>query len=137
MTNGDRAEGGGFRPQRHGVAYALLLAWCAGVWFLSSRPDPGDTIGFAVDLPDWLLHGIEYAVGGILAAAAFSHLRSPLGVVTAIAFCVAYGVLDEWHQSHVPGRHADLGDVAADTVGTVLGVLAWTAFAGRSPSSAP
>lgn len=129
MTSGANSDGGGFVARRHGAAYALLLLWCAVVWFLSSRPDPGDTLGFWIDLPDYVLHGVEFAAGGLLAAAAFSHLRPPLAVAAALSFCIAYGLLDEWHQSFVPGRFSDFGDVVADTVGAAIGILvfAWIA----------
>ena len=136
MTSGDGASGR-FEPRRHGVAYALLAAWCAVVWFLSSRPDPEDTVGFRVPLPDYVLHGVEYAAGGLVAACAFSHLRRPLGGVCAFLFCVTYGVIDEWHQSFVPGRDADLGDAAADTVGAAIGVLAYGWIARRVRDRAP
>jgi len=44
----------------------------------------------------------------------------------AIGLTIAYGVSDEWHQSFVPGRHADLLDLAADAVGACLALLvAW------------
>jgi VanZ family protein len=108
--------------RRHGVAYVVLAMWCALVWYLSSKPDPGDTVGFFIDLPDYILHGAEFAAGGLVAARAFSHLRNPLGWLTALIFCVLFGVLDEWHQSYVPGRCADFKDVLADSIGASFGV---------------
>jgi VanZ family protein len=42
----------------------------------------------------------------------------------AITLTVAYGFLDEWHQSFVPGRMPDWRDIAADTFGAVLAMLA-------------
>ncbi len=129
MTIETAAPVDGFRPRHHGPAYALLAAWCALVWYLSSRPDPGDTVGFLVELPDYVLHGAEFAAGGFLAARAFSHLRAPPGWLTAICFCVFFGVLDEWHQSYVPGRCADLADVLSDGIGAVLGIALYVAAA--------
>ena len=111
-----------FSWRRHGIAYVALGVWCALVWVLSSKSDPGDSVGFVIDLPDYVLHAIEYAAGGLVAARAFSHLRSPLSGTTALAFCVVYGVLDEWHQSFVPGRDASFSDVAADAVGALAGI---------------
>ncbi len=119
-THTDQIDG--FRPQYHGPTYALLAVWCALVWYLSSRPDPGDTVGILIDLPDYVLHGAEFAAGGFLAARAFSHLRVPPAWLTAFTFCVVFGVLDEWHQSFVPGRCADLADVLADGVGALIGI---------------
>ena len=41
----------------------------------------------------------------------------------------AYGLLDEWHQTLVPGRDASLGDAVADALGVLLGftVFMWLA----------
>jgi VanZ family protein len=55
------------------------------------------------------------------------------GLVAAV-LATAYGVTDEWHQSFVPGRNAELDDLAADALGAVVavGVLwAWSII-GRS-----
>lgn len=42
----------------------------------------------------------------------------------------AYGALDEWHQSFIPGRNAAWTDVALDSLGALL-LLAVTIFAQR------
>lgn len=49
----------------------------------------------------------------------------------AIALTVAYGFIDEWHQSFVPGRMPDWRDIAADTVGAVLAMLVVRWIAGQ------
>jgi VanZ family protein len=76
------------------------------------------------DVPDWLSHATVYLVLAVLAARAFTagealDLRL---AACAFAFCVAYGISDEWHQSFVPGRHADPWDVAKDAAGALAGV---------------
>jgi VanZ family protein len=45
-------------------------------------------------------------------------------VLGAWAIAVAYGVTDEWHQSFVPGRSAELRDLAADAMGALLAAIA-------------
>ena len=50
---------------------------------------------------------------------------------------VAYGVLDEWHQSFVPGRTPDGGDLIADAAGVVLGLLAFRLLISRHVSGHP
>jgi len=42
--------------------------------------------------------------------------------VRASVLAIAYGATDEWHQSFVPGRDAELLDLAADAVGVVAAV---------------
>jgi VanZ family protein len=44
-------------------------------------------------------------------------------VLLAIALGWEYALLDEIHQSLVPGRISSLGDWTADAAGTVAGVL--------------
>lgn len=36
------------------------------------------------------------------------------------AFCVLYGVSDEFHQLFVPGRSCEIGDLCADAAGALL-----------------
>jgi len=120
-------------PAAHAVRILLLLGWCGVVWYLSDRPDPRGTVGIPLELPDWLLHGSEYAAGGFLAR----HALRPLVVSrlpVPFLFCCAWALLDEWHQSFVPGRDAAFGDVVADAVGAALGVVAhatWVALRAR------
>jgi VanZ family protein len=45
----------------------------------------------------------------------------------ALALCIAYAGLDEWHQAYVPGRSAALADVLVDAGGCCLGWLAFKA----------
>ncbi len=39
----------------------------------------------------------------------------------AVVATTVYGVSDEWHQSFVAGRNADVADVVADLAGSVIG----------------
>jgi VanZ family protein len=50
--------------------------------------------------------------------------RAPL--LGAFLFSVVYGVMDEYHQRHVPGRISDVNDLLADAGGALLFVgIAW------------
>lgn len=48
---------------------------------------------------------------------------------TAFAVACLYGITDELHQGAVPGRHPDVGDFVADSIGAFLGSLGgrWSA----------
>jgi VanZ family protein len=94
------------------------------IFYVSSR-----TVEFPLSLPgrhaDKALHILEFAVLGWLLAFGFSRIRSlsPRGRIAAVLLTGAVlGILDEVHQSFVPGRHADAWDVAADIVGIALGL---------------
>jgi len=119
---------------RRVLFWIALAAWCAATWLLSSRSHPDRDLG--VSLPDWLAHGIEYAVGGFCAYGAFRTVGKGRTASLAIAFCVLWGLGDEWHQSFVPGRDSALADVLADGAGGALGTLVHTLLgpASRPPS---
>jgi hypothetical protein len=107
-----------------------------GVIFVaSSIPDLGELPGGA---PDWLGHGVGYAILGVLALRAFAGGRwsgvTARAVGAAALLAVLYGVSDELHQALVPGRSASVRDIAADAAGAGLAVSvgwAWRRFSGR------
>ncbi len=56
----------------------------------------------------------------------------------ALVIAVIYGLSDEFHQSFVPGRNADLLDVITDAAGAAAGLWAARRFrAGRSRGELP
>ena len=44
-------------------------------------------------------------------------------MVLILMITTAYGLTDEFHQRFVPGRTADVRDLAADTIGALFGIL--------------
>jgi VanZ family protein len=98
------------------------------IFFLSHTPADS----FRLPLPpgtDKLIHIIIY---GILAAAAIVAFdrrtrieRSLKVALLVVLFCLVYGLLDELHQSYIPGRDASIADVVADGVGACLFCLFW------------
>jgi VanZ family protein len=116
--------------------WAPLAAWMLVIFVASAQP----RVPHQDDVPDWLSHATVYLVLAVLAARAFAAGAAPdLRVAAcAFAFCVAYGVSDEWHQSFVPGRHADPWDVAKDAAGAVAGAAlshGWARRAGTGEAS--
>lgn len=47
---------------------------------------------------------------------------------SALIVTMGYGLLDEWHQSFVPGRYSSLTDVSFNFIGAIMGVLAYNAW---------
>ena len=121
--------------------WLLPFALAAAISFLSHRP----ALPFGLQLPqplDKLAHAAAFAA--LAAAAEFAWSRSgrgsplhrrQLGVL--LAAC-AFGAIDEWHQSFVPGRDASLGDWAADALGAMAGLaaMALPALRGRAIQAA-
>jgi VanZ family protein len=90
----------------------LALGQMALLWWLSAQPATG------MGLPhpwDKGAHFLAYALLALL-------WRLGLGRFWG-AFLLAsgYGVVDEWHQSFVPGREAFGWDLLADALGAAIG----------------
>jgi len=109
------------------IAYAALIFW------LSHQPDPLPFVPRAWLASDKLLHGLEYAGLGGLAALALGArgVRPGRALAAAAVLASAYGATDELHQAFVPGRESDAADWAADTVGAILGAAAGAAVLRR------
>ena len=71
---------------------------------------------------DKLLHAIEYTVLGLLLSRAAGWPRSLSTRLVLIVIGVAAGAVDEWIQSHTPGRESTIGDWIADSIGVICGV---------------
>jgi VanZ family protein len=74
--------------------------------------------------------GLYGVLGGTLAwGRDASGSRVPHAILVLVG--VLYGVSDEWHQSFVPGRDPSFGDLAADTLGTLVGYGSVSTFLTR------
>ncbi len=104
-------------PSRAGVA----LAYMAAMLFLSSLPGR-EVARFGLSL--FLLNLGHVPLFAGLAWVTLSAFVGPTRgrVILTAAICLLFAVLDEWHQSFVPGRVAALGDVMADAAGIALGI---------------
>ncbi|MBF0281656.1 MAG: VanZ family protein [Zetaproteobacteria bacterium] len=71
---------------------------------------------------DKVVHASAYAA---MAWLAWHALRAHIVTRTMLLgvawlFCLLYGLSDEWHQSFVPGRDADIWDWVADSTGALM-----------------
>ncbi len=77
-----------------------------------------------------LLHNAMHVVAfAVVAATVWFAVRTPgrdngarAACIAAIVFAVGYGIVDELHQSAVPGRVASAWDVLSDACGSLAGV---------------
>lgn len=105
-----------------------LLFYCGMIFWLSDQPSL--PLPMLFEYQDKLHHFTAYFMMGILAWRNFRHfvnLPSMLAIVS-IVFCSLYGISDEWHQSFVVGRKADVLDWAADTVGAIVAMFLLTRY---------
>ena len=102
----------------------FALAWMALIFYLSSQPAIDITPLFPHQ--DKVFHAVIY---GVLAVALLGSMRHhPDGyryrqVAIAVLLATLYGLSDEFHQSFVPGRSPEAGDVLADAAGALLATL--------------
>jgi VanZ family protein len=107
------------------------IAWAALIFALSAQPSPP---GPGLSPLDKVAHFFAFGVLAALVARALagSGLRARRAIAVAIALSTLYGVSDELHQRSVPGRDADVFDLAADAAGACAGAWAWYALWSRS-----
>ena len=107
------------------LRWTLVLGWMAVIFLLSAQPGmPGLLPGPLQRLATTIAHVGEYAVlSSLLLHAAVPNAVRPriLVLFTLWAAATLYGMSDEFHQSFVPGRDANLVDVLADAAGGLLG----------------
>jgi VanZ family protein len=101
---------------RYGLLTAALLA---AIYWLSSAPGLGTESDPLVLLASNLSHAPLFAVltfCWLKVLAGALEISGPAYGFAALA-SGACAVLDEWHQSSVPGRHASVGDLLLDIAG--------------------
>ena len=104
-----------------------VLVWGSVLYWLSAQPSTALPGGFpGIDKVEhttyFTLGGMSFLLGLRLAGLAQGRTTA---IVLTVLFCSLVGVLDEWHQLHVPGRSGgDVWDWLADTLGGFLGAHA-------------
>ncbi len=125
-------------PKFGPVWLLLTVAYCGGIFYLSSLPDLDKAAPPWLDWPgaDKAVHAAMY--GGLAGLVGVGLRRSnagglPLGTLflAPVIFAALYAVSDEFHQSFVPTRSPDALDLLADAAGATLFAGAYTAWVAR------
>lgn len=96
------------------------LVW-AGVILLGTSL-PQEAVPFQTSRIDKVLHFTIYTILAFLLTRELTEgFRLWQAAVLAIAFSMAFGAFDEWHQRLIPGRSTEFADWEADSLGAVLG----------------
>ena len=113
------------------IYWLPVIMYCLFIFVLSSLPYPEKLPKYPHI--DKLAHFIEYAALGALFFRAFKTLqwlgKKHMLIFTSIAASIVYGLSDELHQYFIPYRNASLLDIAADSAGSIFGVV----FAANRP----
>jgi VanZ family protein len=95
----------------------------AGIFVASSVSEPP----MPTQVSDVSLHSVAYFGLTLLLIRALAVNRwsgvTALTLAAAWVIAAAYGMTDEWHQSFVPNRQADLRDVIANASGAVAAIV--------------
>ncbi len=88
---------------------------------------------------DKLIHMAEYTIFGLLVSQAMVFRVPARGQVFLFTFLIAgaFGALDEFYQTLIPGRGSSYTDWVADIVGVVLGsslYLLWKFYRDQAPA---
>jgi len=112
--------------ERSNQGWLAVALWLALQVTLTSLPGKAIPIGLPHPL-DWAGHfGLYGGLGFLMArAAAFRGWRLKHLVWIGVALS-AWAALDEVHQLFIPGRDAEVGDWAADTLGASIGLWVGT-----------
>lgn len=110
------------------IGFVLVALWLTLIWQLSARTPTDLSQGSVAGA--WLsnlAHGPEFA--GLATWLALAARRRGSEIVPSaraafyiVAFCLLYGVVDELHQSTVPGRDASVFDILTDVCGATAAV---------------
>ncbi len=102
-----------------------LLVASAGIFYFSSLPQPPFVLT-SFQWQDKVLHLAAYFAYGITIALAI-HVHQSISSkkkMTLIGFIgFLYALSDEFHQSFVPGRTSELGDIIADWIGVISAIM--------------
>ena len=99
------------------------LVW-AGVILLGTSL-PSEAVPIQTSRIDKILHFTIYSVlAFLLTRQLVAGFRLWQAVILAVAFSMAFGAFDEWHQMLIPGRSTEFADWVADSLGAVIGALA-------------
>ena len=102
-----------------------LLVASAGIFYFSSLPQPPFVLT-SFQWQDKVLHLAAYFAYGITIALAI-HVHQSISsnkkmtLIGLIGFL--YALSDEYHQSFVPGRTSELGDIIADWIGVISAIM--------------
>jgi len=116
--------------KKYFVAYLYPTLWAAVIFLFSAQES---LPGFSVSLYEFIFkksaHMFVFAVLYLLLVRAYqqtsdqSNENNKKSYLYIMVICLLYALIDELHQSVVPGRHATFRDIGYDTLGISTALL--------------
>ena len=110
----------------------LTMAYMSGIYWLSSIPgeaDPQNPLlsGIMLWTPPAVQNLVHIPLFGILALLWYRSLnawivKGPLLSGSAFLLASGFGIFDEWHQLHVPGRYASFTDISLNVLSAAIAI---------------
>ena len=117
------------------ICYMLLIT------FLSHIPqkDIPEYVSSGSDNIDLLFHFVEYSILGFLLLRTFTsgELRTFHPFYASLLIGISFAILDEFHQSFVPGRHMSSADMIFDSIGILFGTFLCSRTVSFLPNNLP
>ncbi len=106
------------------MRWGMVAAEVYVLWYASSRPAGSGSRPLYMSLLHNSAHVVVHAVlaGLVLIALRANRRLRARDAGWAVLLATAHGVMDELHQSQVPGRVCSVADVFSDMTGALLGV---------------
>lgn len=108
------------------------------IFILSSIPMDGESehLKFLMELKPTVQNLLHIPLFGLLAYLWLNALTkngcpAKKKLIITIIITVSYGLLDEFHQTFVPGRHGSLIDILLNLVGILMGILFFSFYRSR------
>ena len=108
--------------------WQVTFLWMLVIFFLSSIPG-SDIPKVQIPHADKVFHFFEYFVLGLLMVRSFFYSQSGIGLIkpsvfsAGLVFLLAFS--DEWHQTFIPGRFCEWGDITVDLIAAAIGIGAF------------
>lgn len=125
---------GRLKPAPTIILWGPAVLYMGIIFYVSAQPD----VTIPEALTDKSSHSLAYTLLGVLIVRALAGgLPARISARTAllgVLLTTVYGASDEFHQSFVPGRSAELYDLYADALGAAIGAFCCWLWGIISPS---
>ncbi len=101
-----------------------VIVWMGLIYYLSSLSNPiqqiiPEEVLIYFDFERFMYHIIEYLILSLLIYRALKNTIDKNIQTSSILITILYAIIDELHQSFVPGRIPSVWDIAVDSFGAI------------------